>query len=190
MTNEIQKLWNDQHAVADFTQAEQLQEKTTKFERTVRNRNLVEFTALTVVFALFVGGAVLSISGQAWPFVAAFAAGAIGTLYVAWSLFKRGTNLHRQLEVDCVTHLSQQYRRQIDLLRSVPRWYLAPFIPGIAGIFLAVALGAAPTLGWAATIDQLVQPVAIIVAVFGLVAWINLFSASKLEKKLTEILSD
>ena len=74
MTNEIQKLWNDQHSVAVFTQTEQLQEKTTKFERTVRARNILEFTALTVVLALFIGGAVLSIAGQKLPFAAAFLA--------------------------------------------------------------------------------------------------------------------
>ena len=92
---------------------------------------------------------------------------------VMWFVAKpRGTlNGHPATDVE---HWTSEILRQTKLLRRVPLWGLAPFLPGLALLLWPSVQG---------PIILSVVAIGVVVLAFGIVGWLNLKEALKLEQQ-------
>ncbi len=179
--------WCDAAPDAAFSAPHDCSKRASKFERTIRIRNTAEYAAAVLVLILFGGSAIGALAKGEGLMAIAFALIIIGTGFVIWRLYKNGSNLKRRPEDPCIMHLKSQYRRQYELLRSVPRWYLAPFLPGLVMLYGVIAIRTAERVGWVEAFLGLAGPVAMTVGVFGLVALLNWWGAKGLKRKIDDL---
>lgn len=179
--------WAADVADAQFTDPVLLNERATKFERTVKRRNLVEYAAgalcLIAFGAMSIGGVV---EGQL-VFAAASALCFVCVLVVLWQLQKRGSYEPLRPEDNCLSHLRDQYDRQYKALRSVPLWYLGPLAVGVFGFHTAMIAQFAMIGGLSKALEGTWQTIATTAAFFGFVWWLNWFAARKLKKQIDQI---
>lgn len=187
MSNDPLSFWTGSSADARFSDPEACARRSTRFERTIRRRNLIESAAGGVVIVLFTAGAVAAASVGEWAFAAAGALVVAGTAFILWHLHRRGSNLVRRPEDDCRTHLLGQLARQRDLLRRVPQWYLAPLLPGICAVYGITAAKVAETRGWETALAGVWQPFVATIAFFIFVGWLNLWAARRLGREISAI---
>ena len=187
MQNDPFQWWTSSQVEAGFTDPDAVRARATKFERTIRRRNLIETAAGVVVIALFAMGMATAASEGEWALVLAGAMVVTGTAFVLWHLHRRGSNLVRYPEEDCRTHLLAQLTRQRDLLREVPRWYLAPLVPGICAIYAITATKVAENRGWETALSGVWQPFVATMAFFVFVAWLNWWAARRLAREISAL---
>ena len=169
--------WSSMNADAQFSTPEACQRHATRFEKLIRRRNLIEYAAGVLVFGLFGLGAATALVAGEGGFAAAMFAVILGTGFVLWKLHRDGSTLDRRPESSCKDQLRDQLVRQRDLLKGVPKWYLAPFIPGILGVYFSAAYGVAQVRGWEVALGGIWQPLGLTAAFFCFVAWLNLRAA-------------
>ncbi|MXP09550.1 hypothetical protein [Pseudoblastomonas halimionae] len=179
--------WTAREETAQFSAPGECAKRATRFERTIRNRNLVEFVAGGLVLVMFGAAAIGALAYGLWDFGAAFLAGFIGVGFVLWHLHSAGSNLARQPESDCRTHYRRQLDRQRQLLESVPLWYLAPMLPGILGVYGAVGFRVARNQGWHTALEGIGLPLAGTVVFFAFVAWLNRATARGLAREIDRL---
>ncbi len=179
--------WQDRASDARFAEPGACEHRATRFERTIRRRNAVEYLAGALVIALFGSGALGAAAAGLWDFAGACALVLIGTLFVLWTLHRAGSYRGRRPEQSCREHLRNQLLRQRDLLRRVPLWYLAPLLPGVLGIYGATAIRVAAKAGWGEALGGIWMPLAGTAAFFAFVAWLNLAAARRLEAEIAQI---
>lgn len=156
-----------------------------RFHRVIRRRNLIEYAASVLVVGFFgfgaLTGAIRDPIAQtgAWLIV-------LGTIFVAWQLHTRASAIEPPAvegALPILIHQRAQLVRQRDALASVGLWYLAPFAPGLLLMLLAPGIrhgiGALGTGAWIA--------VAINLAMFGGIWWLNRYGARRLQKAIDEI---
>jgi hypothetical protein len=111
------------------------------------------------------------------------------TASILWKLRTQGSNLPpppadapTQAHLD---HLRASLTRQQALLAGVPRWYLAPFAPGL-GCFLVSTLIESPLAHAPPALRCLVGGLfsLLVIAVFGGIAWLNRAAARKLAREI------
>ena len=187
MTNDPFSFWTGDHADASFSEAGVCQKRATSFEKAIRRRNLVEYTAAALVIAVFgLTGLFFAKTGE-WTMLAAVALTIAGAIFVTAKLHRDGSVQERLPEIACKDHLKAQLIRQRDLLRSVPTWYLLPFVPGILGFYLAVTARMAEHQGWPAALEGVSFKLAATVAFFVLVWWLNHRTARRLDREIEAI---
>ena len=169
---------------AAFTDPARIAARAGRFERTIRRRNLIEYAAGGIVLV----PAALAALAAAWIGEYAFALAlgllAAGIVIVLRNLETRAGNLERRQEEPCIEHLRRQYRRQYEALRSVPAWYIGPFVPGLVLLYGTVTWKSAEALGWRAAIEGMAVPVfATIGAVIAVVA-LNRWAARRIRARL------
>lgn len=187
MSDDILTFWTGNAVEARFSDPAACARRATRFERTVRRRNLVEGAAGALVITLFACGALAAASIREWAFAAAGLLVVAGAGFILWHLFRHGSNLPRRPEDDCRSHLLGQLARQRDLLRRVPLWYLAPLIPGIVAVYGITVAKVAATQGWETALAGVWQPFAATMAFFVFVAWLNLWAARRLAREISAI---
>lgn len=176
--------WTKAASTADFTDPARLAHYTTRFERSIRRRNAIEYAAGALVVAAFsLAGAQAAIFGL-WPFALALWLTVAGTLYVIWKLRRDGSVEPAPSELPCREHLRSQLERQRRLLRAVPRWYLAPLAPGIVGIYGLVIAGVARNHGLMVALEGVWLPLVATAGFFGFVAWLNFAAAKRIERQI------
>ena len=180
MTDSLQQLWHTDEGVEAFTDPARLAKRSTAFERTIRRRNLVEYAAAALLLCLEVPATIMFFAIGEPVMAGAMALMMCGTVFVAWSLYRRASSQAHRPEEDCRTHLQVQYRRQADALRTVPLWYIGPLLPGVLGIYGTVALEAIGKVDAWTVLAKLGGPLAATLAFFGFVIWLNLRAAQKL----------
>jgi hypothetical protein len=135
---ELVALWQGQPLGESRVNMEQVIKQASSFQRTVRNRNLREYVAAAII----VVWAGVSLARMQAPLLVHLGGvcSAIGAIFVVVSLRRRG---HAAGDPPLAASTSEVMRwhraqllRQRDLLSSVPRWYLAPFVPGMVLIIL------------------------------------------------------
>ncbi len=177
----IKEIWSDQ-SIEGFTMSlEDIRTRSTKLQRTVRNRNLREYLAGAIVVPVFIlytvvlPGMVTKIGSVMTIF---------GTLFVLWQLHKRGSARTTPVGETALLHMAhyrEELVRQRDALRSVVAWYLAPLVPGFIVFLIGIGLRA-PSL-------QRVLPYLLIVAGLGAVSFVgvwllNRWGATRLQKQI------
>jgi len=155
------------------------------FRSKIKRRNLTEYIAAALVVCIFGWMAfsipVLSIRiGAALIVLAAF--------YISWQLNKIASVDAGDAPVDTVAGMHRrELVRQRDALRSVWRWYLMPFVPGMVVFTVGTSLETGASLpAWAVALSALVS-LSFIGAVFFGVWALNAYAARKLDAQIKEL---
>ncbi|MCK0128403.1 hypothetical protein [Erythrobacter sp. F6033] len=179
--------WCEAAPEAAFSPPTDCAARADRFERRIKRRNIVEYAAGIIVAIVSGVGAIAFLREGEGLLSIAMALMALGAVTVMWGLYRRGSNLIRRPEDQCLTHLRRQYQRQYDALRSVPRWYLAPLVPGLAMLYAVRLSQSAQQIGWAEAASQAIIPVTTSIAVFAGVALLNWWAAQGLKSKLSSL---
>ena len=176
--------WQRCASDAVFADPGACEDRTTRFERTIRRRNAVEYAAGALVIALFgVPGAMALLRGEI-AFALSFLLVVAGTGVVLWNLHRRGSNLARVPESNCRDHLRRQYERQRDALAAVPAWYIGPLLPGTIALYATVTAKVAAKAGWMTALSGIAGPAAITFGIFAAIALLNLWAARRLDREI------
>lgn len=187
MTDPLLDRWATEGADARFTGADEMAHKRTEFERRVRRRNLIEYAAGGLVIPVFAWVAWLTARAGEVVITLGFGMAITGMVVVLASLYYRASNLPHRPESDCRSHLRAQLEHQRQALASVPRWYLAPLVPGMMLVLVGSALPLARDTSWAAALVGLALPAVVIGAIFIGIAWLNRRAARALEGEIAAL---
>lgn len=174
--NDPRALWKEQPVTVTTYSPDDLRARLGRQQRMFRVRNWIEYGAGVLVLAAFGGMAMTEASpiSQAGCVMVM-----VATVFVLWELNRRASAPPPPAGGDLLAFQRAQLQRQHDALRSVPVWYLAPFLPGMVlltlGRFHSAPTGAEPYL-WLS--------VAIMTAVFAAVWLLNHFAARRLARQI------
>ena len=184
MTDNPLSFWTHQNSAASFSEPGACQTRATAFEKTIRRRNAFEYLAGALVVVIFAAMAFFFASEGQWLIAATSCATLFAALFVVAKLHRDGSAQERRPEQNCREHLRNQLVRQRDLLRSVPKWYLAPFIPGLVGFYFVVTWNVAAIHGWTVAVEGVWLKIVGTAAFFVFVAWLNLRAAKQIDKEI------
>lgn len=177
--------WQASVAIVGEPPLEEVRASADKFYRTIRRRNLVEYTACVVVIVGFAVNIVtlphiLHKIGSALVILAA--------IYAPWQLHRRASAVRTETSgtMPTYTHLRHQLVRQRDALKGLFWWYVLPFLPGMALVFLGH--------GYDPEMNAAGPPIwmrwlifAGLLAILGFIVWLNRLGARRLQKRIDEI---
>ena len=187
MTDNPFNFWTSEQATANFSEPGVCQARTTRFERSIRCRNLLEYAAAALVVVAFGALGVFFASEGMWALAATVAMTVAAAIFVVAKLHRDGSNQTRLPEASCRDHLRSQLVRQRDLLRGVPKWYLAPFVPGLLGFYFFVTANVAELHGWQVAIEGVWFKLAATAGFFVFVGWLNLHAARRLDREIAAL---
>ena len=164
---------------------EQVRMEAGRFGRKISARNLREYVAALAVMVFF--GYEFSRTGDVLVRLG-FGLLMAGTSYVVWHMLSKGSPGAAD-EIAGLSGWIQLQRRELvrqrDRLRSVWRWYLGPFVPGLVVVVVAFGRfirGHAGHPGLLVAADVL-----IFVAVFLAIGRLNAKGAQKLQRQIDEL---
>jgi hypothetical protein len=181
---DMEQLWQGQEVEAMRIPVEEIRRKAMAFQIKITMRNVREYLAGIVVIMAFT---YLFITvNEVWARIS-FGLVIAATFYVAWNLLTRGapsavpSDLGQSAYLDFHRH---ELERQRDLLRDVWRWYLGPFVPGVA-LLTGLSLSNAPgTRRW------FVAGFTVLTAVlFWWIGRMNSRAAGRIDRRIQEIKS-
>jgi hypothetical protein len=181
-----QTLWQSQTQEHEPMSLAEIHQKARSLEKKVRWRNAREYVASVIVIA---GFSPVLLHRDSWMMQAGAALIILATLFVAWQM-------HRQASARAVPEIGEALRdfhreeliHQRDALRSVGRWYLAPFVPGMVlvmmGRWFQSHVG-----GRSLAMDHLGILIAsgVCALVFGGIWWLNLRGAKRLQAEIDKL---
>ncbi len=175
--DELQVAWQSLGGSPYQLDIRTIKSKASSFERKIRSRNLREFAAAALVFAIFGGHfatATDMLTRVACVLVILAAVFVTGLLYVQG---REGEASTLDLVEPCLKAHRRAITRQRNLLASVWCWYLMPFVPGALLFPYAMSLGSGmPWLQWGVS-----------AVIFGGIALLNHFGAKKLQMELDSL---
>lgn len=177
----LEALWKGQPTSPPPADLDGVKRKAGRFVWTVRARNAAEWLACAYVVYAFVDIA----RDGSWLRRISAVSIALAAIYVAYRLYRDGRVRRLPDPAQDTQGYMSAYRErlleQARLLRNVPRWYLAPFVPGMVGILVDVAWRHPDR--WPVVLTVL----AACVAVFASIFWFNRVAAGKLTARAGEI---
>ncbi|WP_209347594.1 hypothetical protein [Pontixanthobacter sp. CEM42] len=179
--------WGALETNATFTQPTESTMRLTQFERKIRRRNIIEYTAGLLVIAVFGWVAWLSANAGEYLVTASWLTLIAGNIVVMVNLRRLASNLVRSPETDCHSHLRAQMVHQREALQSVAKWYVGPLVPGLLLAIVAMAIMTAETAGWLAAMVGLFIPALFVGAILAGVIWLNRRAARTLSDKIAEM---
>lgn len=151
-----------------------------RFGRTVSRRNQREYIAAALVIAVF---AFYAIAFPAPLLRLGSLLTIAGSLFIVWQMGKRTSRDDPDAAFSDVTsHYRARLIKEAEALEAVPRWYIAPLIPGFA-VFTAGKIAAAAPVGIGYLALAIGLPVAIALAVWQL----NRSAAKELRSRLARL---
>ncbi len=183
----LQSIWKSQHSEEFTMSLADIHARAEKFQSRIRMRNWIEYAAAAFVVAGFVWIAATMPS----PVIKAGALLiALGAAYVCWKLHQLGRAASKA-ELDAAQSLSDFHRaellRQRDALKTVWRWYLAPFVPGMLVFLGGISFEPALQAPLAAKATVFLTGLAFQAAVFAAVAGLNAMAAKKLDAEIAAL---
>jgi hypothetical protein len=180
----LQSLWKSQKQ-EDFSMSlADIHARAERFQTRIRVRNWIEYAAAAFVIAAF---GYFALTMPDWLVRAGAALIMAGALYVAWKL----NAIARAGAKDDAASWADFHRaelvRQRDALRSVWRWYLGPFVPGMVVFLAGVAFAPDAAAPLAAKAGVFALGIAVIGAIFWLVAQLNVRAAAALDKEIAAL---
>lgn len=129
---ELRELWQTQELKGEKMSVAEIRGKAHAFERNIRVRNGIEYSAAVIVlisfgYQTFVGPNIYMRAGALLIVLATF--------FIVYFLHTRGSarNVPEELGLSASLDFHRaSLERQRDLARSIWRWYLLPFVPGMA----------------------------------------------------------
>lgn len=159
-----------------------------RFQSRVRMRNALEYAAATCVVAFFAWTAAIVPEPLVQAGAGLIAAGA---LYVCWQLYRLGRAATRnELNAGAQSWASfhrAELARQRKALRTVWRWYLAPFVPGVLVFAAGVAFTEANPAPFPARLAVFLAGIGLMAAVFTAIAWLNAVAAKQLDAQIAAL---
>ncbi|MEW4448008.1 hypothetical protein [Qipengyuania sp. JC766] len=182
---DLRNRWAAQEQDARFTDPEQLTMRSKSFRRTIRRRNLIEYTVAAGLVILFGSRGIDAWSdGQALRALG-YAAACIGIAVAMLGLARRGSAGSAGPEESTLSHLRGELTRQVRALRSIAVWYLLPLVPGLILIFAADYQLQATLEGDQSALWSLAWKLVFFLVVFGGIWWVNQKTADHLEGELS-----
>lgn len=184
----FQKLWTQQ-TLEPFTMSlGDVHLHAQRFQSRIRSRNMIEFGATAIVVVAF--GWIATI--VPYPIVQIGAALIIsGALYACWQLFRLGRSATRyELNAGAQSWAAfhrAELTRQREALRTVWRWYLAPFLPGMLVFLAGVMFSTANPLPLPERLATFLAGLAIMAGVFAVSAWLNAQAVKRLDAELAAL---
>jgi len=183
--DEIQTLWKQQSIQPLEVDMTELKKKADGFVRKIRIRNVLEWLAASFVAVFFVG---LAVTRPEFPVITK-----VDSLLIAAAALYVGVRLTLDGRVgrlpdpaqNTVVYVQAYRDRLLDqaqLLRAVPYWYLAPFVPGFMAFYFGF-LELAPN-AWPALVLMFVLNMALFVGI----AWLNRRAARTLTAQADELM--
>ena len=139
-SNDIRKLWHDQGEEPVKMSLDDIRRKAQRHGRTIRRRNGIEYVAAAFASAIF-GYYILHF--HEWFLRIGSGLVIAGAAYMVFQLHRRGSAASAPADLGLTSGLDfyrKELERQRALLSSVWRWYLGPFVPGLAVITLGAAI--------------------------------------------------
>jgi hypothetical protein len=178
----LQSLWASQQEEPFSMSLADIHERAAHFRTRIRARNRIEHAASALVIAAFLWIGFVAhdpiVRAGCLLIVAA-------TVFVSWRIatMARAGETPDMAESWADFHHARLVRER-DALRSVWRWYLGPFVPGLivflAGVAFAPDNSAPPT----AKALVFLLGAAVIGAMFAAIGWMNLRAARTLQKEI------
>lgn len=177
---DLKQLWKNQPSTNPPLSEATLRKKARQLQRRVAVRNLLEYAAGAVVIPVF--------AWYMWTFryplmQVGSALIIAATLLVLHQLWRRASSRpapNANAGMASRTYLRTELLRQRDALRSVWRWYVAPFVPGLVlfrwGVETQMAAGGPFARGVLANL--------LIAAVLLAIIGVNWWSAGRLQKRI------
>lgn len=181
MNDDIKTLWQNQTTEYDPMPLEEVRKRAGNFHSKIYWRNMREYFVSVVVIVWF--GYFLWTDPT--PLVRAGNAMMIaGTVYMMWQMHRRGAAGSLPVGVSASAWMDFYRRelvRQRDALRSIWKWYLAPFVPGIILILVGRAIQ------FQGKLTPVFVTAAICIAVFAGIWALNAWVARKLQRRIDEL---
>jgi hypothetical protein len=140
--DELRDLWQTQSVEERKMSLEEIRTKAMMFEKKVRLRNLVEYSAAVVVVVGF-GRQIFDPEPSNFMTRIGSALTVLATVYVVFTLHRKGAAKNvpdAMARASSVDFHRASLESQRDLLRDVWRWYLLPFVPGLIAIFVSFGI--------------------------------------------------
>lgn len=182
---DIKRLWREEALGSVPPDIASVQERSAAFFRTLVRRNRIEYAAAAVVvFALgiqlrFETSPIIQI-GELFLMAAA--------IYVVWQLRLRASPKAAPIAPtlpEAIDHLRAEFARQRDALLHLWDWYMLPFVPGFALVFIGRAI--APAAGSSSGRTGGAVAAIVVVLVFVFVWRVNRAAAHKLGAAIDEL---
>jgi Flp pilus assembly protein TadB len=176
-------LWQSQPASTVALSEQELRRQADQFQRAIRHRNAGEYAAAMLVVPIF------AFYLWAFPYFL-MQLGSVMTivacLFVVLQLRRRATRQalpSDQGALPCLAFHRAELVRQRDALRSVWRWYVAPFVPGMIVFRWGVETQLPPDMPFGRGMLVNVG----IVLVLAAVVLLNLYAARKLQRQIDRL---
>ncbi len=170
------RVWQAQTTDAAPIDIDEIRAGAVKFRRTIRLRNLREHVAGAVVTAVF--GFYAWAADGPWTRTGALLVIA-GNLYVALQIRQRAWSSPAAPDAPVIAAHRADLERQRDALRSVWRWYLLPYVPGMTAFAVGVEVDN-PPVAWVSLAIYL----ALGLASFAVVAALNRAAARQMQREI------
>ena len=178
--DKLNAVWQQREGDPMRLSVEDLERQAHSFARGIRWRNASEYAAAAVVVVFFSSQAVRATTLlERWGSCLIV----LAAVFVSGYLWRRGSAAEFDSLMETRALLASHRReleRQRDLLRSVGRWYLLPFVPG----FVMILIGRAAEHPVAALLGSVVGAAVLVVG-----WWLNRAAARELQRDI-EALGD
>ncbi len=182
---DARKLWTAGSKAPAEVSMEAVLAREVKFKRAVRISHAMEHAAGVFVVGFFVAGAALP-EQLGLPPIARVGAALIacGAVFVMTYLALRGRPREARRDASTLACYRAELEHRRALLASVPRWYLAPFMPGMVVFLAGIAID---KWGEPQTLPTLAFVLAVVIAVNVSIVVLNRRAAAKLGRELAEL---
>ncbi|MGD9815291.1 MAG: hypothetical protein AB7Q23_08805 [Hyphomonadaceae bacterium] len=180
----LQTLWKSQPEEPFTMSLAEVRTRAERFQSRVRRRNWIEYGASVFVVVAF---GFMAAANPA-PLVKLGALLIIAaTLYVCWKLATMARAAAKDEAQSWADFHRAELIRQRDALRSVWRWYLGPFIPGMVVFVAGTALSLGPTAPLLAKASLFGAGVGFVTVVFVAIGQLNAFAARQIEREIAAL---
>jgi len=180
----LRKLWATDTEEKYVMSIAELTERSGRFQSKIQRRNITEYLAAALVVGIF---GWLAFTVPVWSVKIGSGMIIVAAIYIAWKLNRIASATAAPGDASA-TKLASYHRRELvrqrDALRSVWRWYLMPFVPGMVVFSVGTAVeGGAGNPIWVTALIAGVG-LAFNAAVFAAVWDLNAHAARKLDDEI------
>ncbi|MFN3212204.1 MAG: hypothetical protein ACE37M_03795 [Henriciella sp.] len=182
----LRDLWASDQGDKFTMSISDLTARSDHFQSRIKRRNLIEYLAAIIVIAAF---GWIAAAAPVWSVRIGAILIMAAAVYISWKLHQIGsadTPPHATSAQTLANHHRDELVRQRDALKSVWRWYLLPFVPGMIVFSIGTALESAAASGAPVWLSLAISSVSlgIIAAVFYGIYALNAHAAKKLDAEI------